>query len=932
MKESTHLARKALSLLLLVVFCLQASGLAAYAAAREARRDPAGALLQIAANPHVALTAVERERLRRTAFAAQRAQRSAGARSCDASCPTEMGLASMHALGGELRRLADAPKTDAAAYARLLVEIDAADREIEGSFAQARRELAGHDPGEAFWKARAALETHYRETIAALRVELRAGLRDSDAEQSRARLRQIATQLESTRGGRAPRPVDPKYRAVAVRSLETMAGAGASAPSGSGAATLSGSQPLQFAGAPPAPEDLAPSEDVQITPAIQALATSLGNDPLAIYEWVRNQVDFVPTWGSVQGSQLTYLNRSGNAVDTASLLIALLRAAGVPARYVVGTIDASPTDILSWLGGVADVGVAQQLLSSGGIGATAIFINSVLSSIRMDHVWVEAYIDYAPSRGAVQIQPDTWVPMDASYKLYDLTPASNLLADEPLDFASMTSAVLAGATVDPVTGAVSNIDDDAMFPVIESHVADVSAYTLAQGLDFYDTDTLFGSRTIATESRPFLAGSLPNPVFASTPAVATLPNNLRHTVRIDGFTSSLDRSLGFTAYSHTISLPDLNTKRLSLLFEPSTAADAAALQAQRDAGASSLSLSGINVTPTIRLDDVVLATGPSGQMGNDHFLDVVLSGPGASYPVLYDVIAGDEIIFGVTGNGFSQAALDDRLAANPVTGSPEYSHQIALHYWAESDALTDAMQQTMNVHALRLPSVGVFGAPLEVTYLFSFPNSGTYGSRSMDVKRSFHGVAGSNATDRISWLKQAGLVGSFMEAQAFDQFDASVEPVGVSAVHMINRAIYLGIPVYHITPANSAAAIPNLQLDANVEADISAAIAAGMTVLAPEQNIDYGGFVGAGYILIDESTGEGQYLISDGSNGGGLWDCIKELVPNWQTIVVAILLAVLIALLIAALGPVIAGVAAGAGEAVAAAMASFRFALFAFAI
>ena len=43
------------------------------------------------------------------------------------------------------------------------------------------------------------------------------------------------------------------------------------------------------------PDELAPNEDVQITPAIQALAASLGNEPLGIYEWVRNNVEFVPT-------------------------------------------------------------------------------------------------------------------------------------------------------------------------------------------------------------------------------------------------------------------------------------------------------------------------------------------------------------------------------------------------------------------------------------------------------------------------------------------------------------------------------------------------------------------------------------------------------------------------------------------------------------
>lgn len=36
----------------------------------------------------------------------------------------------------------------------------------------------------------------------------------------------------------------------------------------------------------------------------------------------------------------------------------------------------------------------------------------------MEHVWVEGYVDYIPSRGAVHKQGDTWIPLDASYKQY----------------------------------------------------------------------------------------------------------------------------------------------------------------------------------------------------------------------------------------------------------------------------------------------------------------------------------------------------------------------------------------------------------------------------------------------------------------------------------------------------------------------------------
>src|SRR5206468_2005351 len=50
----------------------------------------------------------------------------------------------------------------------------------------------------------------------------------------------------------------------------------------------------------PMPADTAPTEDVQITQAIKDLATSLGNNPVEIYSWVRNKIQFVPSYGSIQ--------------------------------------------------------------------------------------------------------------------------------------------------------------------------------------------------------------------------------------------------------------------------------------------------------------------------------------------------------------------------------------------------------------------------------------------------------------------------------------------------------------------------------------------------------------------------------------------------------------------------------------------------------
>jgi hypothetical protein len=49
----------------------------------------------------------------------------------------------------------------------------------------------------------------------------------------------------------------------------------------------------------PTPDDLAPTEDVQLTDEIRALVASLDNNPVAIYNWVHDHIEFLPTYGSI---------------------------------------------------------------------------------------------------------------------------------------------------------------------------------------------------------------------------------------------------------------------------------------------------------------------------------------------------------------------------------------------------------------------------------------------------------------------------------------------------------------------------------------------------------------------------------------------------------------------------------------------------------
>ncbi len=52
---------------------------------------------------------------------------------------------------------------------------------------------------------------------------------------------------------------------------------------------------------------------------------------------------------------------------------------------------------MNWVGGAQVPEAAQQLLSQGGIPNIGIIAGGKTDRIKMEHVWVEAFVDFHPS-------------------------------------------------------------------------------------------------------------------------------------------------------------------------------------------------------------------------------------------------------------------------------------------------------------------------------------------------------------------------------------------------------------------------------------------------------------------------------------------------------------------------------------------------------
>lgn len=147
---------------------------------------------------------------------------------------------------------------------------------------------------------------------------------------------------------------------------------------------------------------------------ITSLARALEHNPDRIYDFVRNGVEFEPQFGLHKGGEGVLLDGAGGAFDQSQLMVELLRASGINARYVLGrvTLGAEASSILK----VEDARQACQLLAASGTpslinGQTqCASVSGALQSVDMLHVWVEAYVDNAWHAFDPSLKQNTRIP------------------------------------------------------------------------------------------------------------------------------------------------------------------------------------------------------------------------------------------------------------------------------------------------------------------------------------------------------------------------------------------------------------------------------------------------------------------------------------------------------------------------------------------
>ncbi len=642
--------------------------------------------------------------------------------------------------------------------------------------------------------------------------------------------------------------------------------------------------------------DLAITADADRGAAVAELGASLEHNPVRLYNWVRNNIRYTVGYGAMQGASGVLQSGRGNDIDSASLLVALYRQAGIPARYVYGTVEIPAARMLSWLG-VDNPGAAQAMLTQAGIPHQVVGAGGVASAFQIEHVWVKARIDLHPSRGARQHAATTWVELDPSFK----QTASGPDLDLRTALAVNASGVLDGAR----RGAACTIDRAQYLNVVQlgadyaAYTSRADAYLAQQGADLSVADAL-GMTSVKAENHAILFGTLPYRTVVQGAEINVLPDALRWQFRIRLFDNAADRAGGQPLVQLAGPLANYARARVTLGFVPASDADAAVLAAYQPAPHADGSpataaefaqeIPGylVRVKAELRVDGAVVASGGSFVLGSALTADAGLFDPNARdwFDTDLQARAGEYHAFAFDAQGVSSARLAAAAkqldaARGALAGSHPAAvgrdelqgallHHAALTWFATIDANGGLFQKAAGAYEQRLPSYARAVAAVSADMLYGVVGTVRFPGVALNVDRLSAAVgARSGGMPVPAYVRAANQRNAAYAAVVLDRlFGRSTRPVHAgSAIDALAGAARTGTPVYAITAANAATVVPQLGLDSVLAAGVADAAGAGNRLLIPAADSVFGAWMGRALLAEDPVGGAGTYRLAEAGAG-----------------------------------------------------------------
>lgn len=599
--------------------------------------------------------------------------------------------------------------------------------------------------------------------------------------------------------------------------------------------------------------------EVLLSQAVKDKANELENDPLKMLNYVRNEIEYTPYYGSKKGPDSTLIERSGNDMDQAALLIAMLRYSKYPARYRQIDAKMSIREVEDMLGTQTPESAAE-ILSLNGIPYTY-FVDQKNQPqfFVVEHTYIEAYIPYGHSRGVNMKDGGAkqWVPMDPSVNAY--------YYEQPVD-------IMAGLAKDGFSSEIfldqylqNGSDKQQPYEAFRSRVNTFLSSTIPS-YTFEDAVVRYYPKLT---NLSFIPKTLPYIVVADLDTYKFIPSLLRHTIEL----KIVDNKT--TLLVHVAFVSDLAGKELLITYDPATSEDKKALETFYSLY-DVVPLSLIEFTPSIKVNGYSIAsTSARSTLGRYQNYSMEFKVPtrdiGGSVKNSSADLQNQSIISGNTNAIAFDLGHPAPLELRPQedTKSSSYlgnqiMYHTALNYLYKLGQKIDEVKKMMGSETVPVASRATIFHNISVSYVngmpFYFDWKGLGVDSSLKVNY-FNRFEKNSAGYAKVFLAVFGPQISYDESNAFDDF--KVESISaVKALKMVSSNAFQGITFKKITQTNEDQ-INSVSVSEGTKTALRTALKSGDTVYLPSAPFTYGVWSGIVYITINFEKGYASFVMGN---------------------------------------------------------------------
>ena len=602
----------------------------------------------------------------------------------------------------------------------------------------------------------------------------------------------------------------------------------------------------------PTDNDLKLECSADMEPVIVGLAEGLG-DVNSIYRYVKDNIKMETYYGSKKGAVITLAQQGGNDIDQASLLIALLRAKGIPARFVTGTVRITAQQAID-ITGAADENTAGRFIGTGFRNAKRIKDNGKVTGYMMTRTWVEAYVPYTDYRGAGNNAGDkVWVQLDPSFKKVE-----NKIVNVEAEYTAEETKL------------ISDIND-----FNKAHYENSTAIELPKEVPCYNREI------VPSDNEKYLPSSLPYITISADERYSFIKDSDKDKISIgvDGETIM------------TAPVSELYGKPVILSYKPAHASD-------RDVMSHYDRLIDVpaylvNVVPVVTVGDKEYKINDPDfgwlfetQLGTQHQMEVRIYDSGNTTMLVDNIISGsmyainldlqtispDDVIASETR---AENARDNFTSKN-ACDTDELGAILDLagkYYFSLCDAQSIVNSSVMNIEKTRRLGVAVTG--------YRFARSASFGMVTNLDSGSFYIDVAYNTAATISldgdtqkekeFIFGTGNIESYYEGYIWEQIiDPSQTCISTESVMAL--AVKQGITPVMLAPSNAEEVLSKCNVTDDVKEEIRNFLNMGMYVELIPETLTIGDWTGTVYIALDRETGSASYMISGGTAGGSSMD------------------------------------------------------------